>query len=267
MEEKKEYFTTALNALDEEIRRAIKISETRNGVQHTGRQLRVLDAFGKVMAHVLSIKMIADKSIETDDASFLDHYSLATLSRTVIDSSIMVHYLSEPKLNALEWEIRRNVIYLHDANNRKRFLRYAMKLVNFPPDEVSENLKEDDKQKIIGIIKNCGAELGYSSDKVNRLLSGQHVFIDGLRGAVREADLDLGQFEFSYTYLSNHVHSHPVSYIRAKQMALSFLKPSEFQYVLSGFCLETVCMHLHLVTKRIDLFTGHISRDPNGQID
>lgn len=209
-------FLEASADFKKEIEKSVSLSESRIGVAHTGRQNRILMAFAKAIAHAISIQALVDKSVMIDQQlGMLDHFSIGALSRTLIDASLMTLYLSHPNLNAAEWDLRRHILFLHDATNRKRFLTAMHQYAGsqFPEDELSERMRH--KQDLIKIIKARSKELGRSQKEVEEFCKGQIVFIAGVRGAVREAGLNLKEFEFLHTYLSNHVHSHPVSLLRS----------------------------------------------------
>ena len=50
-------------------------------------------------------------------------------------------------------------------------------------------------------------------------------------------------------YLSNHVHSHPVSLLRAENV--SFNTPTDFQFGFCGLCLEAATVYLDAAAKRL----------------
>jgi hypothetical protein len=107
----------------------------------------------------------------------------------------------------------------------------------------------------------------FSEAKIGDLLKGQLVFIGGARGAAREAGWDVDDFEYQQSYLSNWVHSHPVSFIRADEQKLSFSCPSEYQLSFCASVLEIVIPYLDAATSRMDKFTGSVNADPIGKLD
>jgi hypothetical protein len=115
------------------------------------------------------------------------------------------------------------------------------------------------------MIAQRGKELGLDENRIDELSKGQLVFMDGVRGAVRKAGLDTNEFEFVHVYLSNHVHSHPVSLLR--QEKISFEAPTDFQMSFCALCLEAATVYLENVNSRVDEFTGDMARDPNGHIN
>jgi hypothetical protein len=256
----------AIEAFEKAIESAVELSESRLGVVHTGRQNRVLMAFAKTLAHTMSIQLLYNNSVrQKPKFGLLDHFSIGTLTRTVVDASIMTLYLSEPGLSEAEWDLRRHVLFLHDATNRKRFLKAMHKHVGKTLSTSDADAHRQKKSGILRVITKRGKELGLDEKRVDELSKGQLVFINGIRGAVREAGLDTNEFDFLHVYLSNHVHSHPVSLLR--QENISFEEPTDFQMSFCGFCLEAATVYLESANSRVNEFTGDMARDPNGHIE
>ena len=55
------------------------------------------------------------------------------------------------------------------------------------------------------VIAQRSKELGLDEDRIEELSKGQLVFMDGVRGAVREAGLDVVEFDFMHVYVQNSV--------------------------------------------------------------
>jgi hypothetical protein len=111
------------NDFENAIRDAITISQSRIGVDHTGRQNISLFIFAKLIAHCMTMDMIFSdhrRVLETGD--LLDHFSLAALGRIALDASVMAMYISDPNLNRERWDLRRQIFRLHELFNRNRFL-------------------------------------------------------------------------------------------------------------------------------------------------
>lgn len=264
----KEYFFNGIPIFENSIQNAVTVSENRMGILHTGRQNRVLVTFAKTITHAMSIQLIYGHAIAMrPEIGLLDHFSIGTLTRALIDSAIMTLYLSEPSLSRAEWDLRRHVLFLHDLTSRKRFLTALRKNAKqaAPPNDKEEY--EQAKARLLAVIERRGNELDLPAERIQELSRGQIVFINGVRGTIREAGLDVEHFDFIYTYLSNHVHGHPVSYMRAQEQRISFESPSYFQFGFCGVCLEAGEQYLEAMTARVKAFTGHESCDPNGHLD
>lgn len=245
----------------------ILVSESRIGLFHTGRQRRALFVFAKLISHAISMGNIYE-NYAAGSAGFrlLDHFSLAVLCRSIIDAALVTKYIANSKDSKEKWNLKRHVIYLHDLLNRRRFLMSIEK--SSGQSDVAflssyEGVKRDLRKKI-SILAD---ELGYSGDDKRKLTSGQLVFVDGARGAAREAGWDVDLFDFHQSYLSNWVHSHPVSFLRADEHGISFDEPSQYQRDFSAMIFEIASGYMGDVRSCLDLFTENFSSDPLGQVD
>ena len=265
-------FAAGVRRLEVATETLIPISERAIGVFHTGRQNRALFVFAKLITHCMTMLLIIDKfrSMEKGAAT-LDHSSLATIARSVIDASLMTMYITFPELTANQWNFRRHVLYLHDLTTRKRFLQSIDSLqrskgiVKSPaPFFETYSVAKLNLKKKISIY---GSSLGYNKSDILELQKGQIVYIDGARGCVREAGWSIDLYEFHQTYFSSFVHSHPVSFIHAETQNISFSDPSNYQIGFCGMVCNSAALYAEAVGLRVSNFTGSESRDPLGQID
>lgn len=255
-----------LNAIEDATKKAVALSEGNIGVVHTGRQNRALFVFAKMIAHNMSsISLIQRAIFAAKSASLLDHFSAAALGRISIDAAIMTLYLSEPSLTLAQWNLRRHLLYLHDDTNRKRFLDAMVKAEG---GTSTDHLKgyDDAKKARHKDIEKYGKETGLSEDKLEKLLKGE-VFVNGVRGAVREAGLNLEAWEAHNAYFSPYVHAHPASFMRADQHAITFDEPSSYQKYLCNYVTGTVAGYTEAVNGRIEAFCKDISADPLGHVE
>jgi len=174
-------FTAALSQLDRTMQEAVKVSEGRMGIDHTGRQNRTLYLFAKLIAHCMSILSISNLGRpRPEGVGLMDHSSIAALGRVVVDCSIMTMYISEPSLGLNDWKLGMAVLRLHELSNRKRFL-LALEEGPFPFFEHYASSRRELQIEITKLVQNTGR-----SDSVEDLIKGQRVFLDGARGAARE---------------------------------------------------------------------------------
>jgi hypothetical protein len=258
---------TLIDTFERATRDAIAISESRIGVDRTGRQNIALFIFAKLIAHCMSMDLILSnypRVLET--GGLLDHFSLATLGRAALDASVVTMYISDPNLNRERWDLRRQIFRLHELFNRSRFLTASSAKDQAPKMAFFETYKER-KATLRTRIEGLAKQLGYTSEQIEGFLKGQYVFIDGVRGAAREAGWDVDAFDFHQSYLSNWVHSHPVSFLRFTEQGISFSHPSDYQI---GFCcavLEITTPYLQTTTERMRAFTGSKDLDLIGHLD
>ena len=178
----------------------------------------------------------------------------------------MTMYISDPNLNREQWDLRRQIFRLHELFNRKRFLTaWGTKdqTPNLPFFETYEKRKVTLRARIDTLAK----QLGYTSEQIEGFLKGQYVFIDGARGAAREAGWDMDAFDFHQAYLSNWVHSHPVSFLRFTEQGISFSHPSDYQINFCGTVLEITMPYIRKTTDRMRSFTGSKDLDAIGHLD
>lgn len=255
-----------LQLIDDATRRAVIVSEECMGVVHTGRQNRALFILAKVISHNMSLISLVQKAVEAPKgASLLDHFSVVALGRVSIDTSIMGLYLSEPTLTADEWNLRRHILFLHDATNRKRFLSALAKAEDADTGEHLTDYPEA-KAALGEAIEKHGLASGLPLEQIQDLKDGR-VFVGGVRGAVREAGLSVELFEAHNAYFSPFVHGHPVSFLRANEHNISFNEPSEYQKYLCSYVMQAVAVYTAALVDRMQDFCGDMANDPLGQID
>lgn len=255
----------ARGAFEEATRKTVAISARNIGKFHTGRQRRALAVFTKLILHNTSISVIADRFLDNPhNSAILDHLSLAVLARSSIDAGLMTMYISEPSLTLNRWDFRRQLLFLHDLNNRSRFLKPLRKEgVEIGFFENSEEIRKGIQDK----ISELGAALLYSGEKIAEYQRGFHLFVDGVRGAAREAGWDIDGFEVNQSYLSAYVHSHPVSFMRFDEHEITFSGVSKFQADFCHYVLEMVAGYTQSVAERMDVFSVPDKGDPNGHLE
>jgi hypothetical protein len=245
--------------------KAVDVSDGAMGKTMTGRQMRGLFVFAKMISHNLSMtSLAADLVKDPKEYTLLDHFSIATLARASIDAALMTMYITEPSLSLNRWDFRRQLLFLHDTNNRSRFLKALTKRGGEFP--FFEN-KDVVKQAILDKIKTLGAGLLYSEEKIAEYQKGTFMFVDGVRGAAREAGWDNDDFDFNQSYLSAFVHTHPVSFMRADDHDIKFGGASKFQVNFCRYVFTTVAEYTDSVVERMNTFAVPGTGDPNGHLD
>ncbi|UHS55504.1 hypothetical protein [Agrobacterium vaccinii] len=260
-----EAFLAAFAEFEKATQEAVSVSQRNIGNIHTGRQRRALAVFSKFIVHNMAIRsMMSGYSSDPDSETLLDHFSCAVLARSSIDAALMTMYISEPRLSLKQWDFRRQLLYLHDINNRSRFLKPLRKQgLDVPFFDTNEDVKSDIQQNIMSL----GPSLLYSQEKIAEYAKGLHLFVDGVRGAARESEWDIDEFEFNQAYLSAYVHSHPVSFMRFDEHDIKFGGASEFQIDFCRYIVTMVTMYTKSVVARMDKFSVPDKGDPNGHLE
>ncbi|TAV48382.1 hypothetical protein ELI30_08740 [Rhizobium leguminosarum] len=252
----------AFDWFNEVLEESVRIMTAQEGVDLTGRQRRAVSVFGKTQLHSMTLQTIVEDVVRTG-TGLLDHFTVGTITRSVIDASLMTMYLSEPSLTFPQWQLRRELLYLHELTNRKRFLDAQGKVLASDRSGLPFfETYEDDKKDSRGRIALYGEAVGLDRDKITKLQEGQWVFVNGARGAAREAGWDLSAFEFEQAYYSAYVHSHPVSFMKADEQGVSWVHPSPFQENFVALALNVAGMYLERASERMKTFAANESCDP-----
>jgi hypothetical protein len=151
------------------------------------------------------------RSHEREPLSTLDYSSIAVLSRTIIDASVMYWYLTE-EVNDEEWKFRKAVLDVHDASSRVRLFK------GFDSDEADTQRKALERRR----KRLSGLPLFKVRDEKQRedLLSGKTMYVNGMRSLLKPMNVGKIYFDGLYNYLSAHVHLTPLSYFATRQGTL-----------------------------------------------
>jgi len=177
----KQLLPDAFGWFTEVLEESVQIMTAREGINLTGRQRRVVSVFGKTRLHSMTLQMIVEDVVRTDSGLF-DHFTVGTITRSIIDASLMAMYLSEPSLSFPQWQLRREILHLHKMANRKRFLEpQGMVIPSDGPPLPFFDTYEQAKKDSRGRIALYGKAVGLDHDKITKLQEGQWVFVDGAR--------------------------------------------------------------------------------------
>jgi hypothetical protein len=218
------------------IRRLQKISYDLHG-----KQVDTPQYWGSTLLYRLCVN--GDTLISMwDDDTKLDHFSIAVQSRSMIETGIMLLYITEAGLSEEEWKLRRDVLYLHDCISRLRLWK-AM-----------GQKKETDKGRKIAVdlrkrIRSNPQYLTFDEENRTEMLSGKVLYLRGLRSAVRSAGFSNRWLESIYVPLSAYTHATPFSYWDAIERRI-WQGNSPYAYYSAGFSLCYLCQMMEAVEGR-----------------
>jgi hypothetical protein len=196
----------------------------------------------KVVLVADSIRKIAEQEVPMTRHQ-LDHFSIASLTRDLMEATIMLSYLTEPGISESTARLRRIVLNLHDCTTRHRMFKAWR---NTPGMNARHNLKgfkaDIDEQR--AELQGHSEFQSLDPEVQTKLLSGTQLYVGGLRGAVRSMGWEKGDFDGAYAYLSAYTHTAPVAFYRMEDKDPSSEEPSSFQYGLAALALEwaTACI-------------------------
>lgn len=199
-----------------------EVSMTLKGRRTTRMGRLASMVFAKCCAHAASIVTLAQLS------PMFDHHAMMALARMVVEGSTMIAYLLDPVAEEEE-DFRHLLLELHDTVNRLHLVSAL--------DGEADDLREGRKQ----LVAQLQAHSGFGKvpeRRRERLMTGEEMFVVGMRAvAVKMMGWDERRFGGTYSYLSAHAHSSPVSFMRMEEHGIDYLKPSIKQIELPAFAL------------------------------
>jgi hypothetical protein len=160
-------------------------------------------------------------------AKYLDHASIASLCRGLIENIAVLRYVGDVSIGAEEWECRKYIIDLHDYKNRSAFLRAIGQTAS--DDKTYVFLKER-------LVKNSYFKT-ISEKRQKRLLDGEDMFINGRHAEMLQFGWGENITRGIYKYLSNQVHSLPMAFHRTELNSL-YQQNNPATKVAAGFATE-----------------------------
>jgi hypothetical protein len=177
----------------------------------------------------------------------LDHISIAALARAAIEACVMIHYVSEQDVSDSEWSLRTAILRLHDTTTRYRMFK------SFHEEEARQFRVGIDE--IRAEVRTHPLYKSHSPKEEEKLLSGQAIYLGGLRSVVKRIGWDIEEFDATYAYLSSQAHSAPVSFLRTEQYGTDFEAPSGQQLMLSAVAMRHASSAIDDASRRmIELF-------------
>jgi len=198
------------------------------------------------MASIVHTKMCinATSAEHLCGAKLFDHSAIMTVCRMCMEAMTLYYYLNE-EVDATEWDCRELVLRLHDTCARIKLTRATREEGQYQDLlDGRDSLKQDLENN--AFFKSKAAKM-----RAAKLLSGDVIFIGGMRAAaVRAAGWREEQFVSLYNYLSQHVHTAPMAFMRVRKHNVSFSEPGDAQRCMvalalniAEFCLLRVSMH------------------------
>jgi hypothetical protein len=182
------------------------------------------------------------QTTEKNAITYLDHPSIAALSRALIENIAVLIYFTESKLTADEWRCRRDIVHLHDLINRGQFLTQLDPKQKSPPEEFLENARNR-------LLTNP-AFTSIAASRRKRLLAGEDMFIDGRHQAMLVFGWGDERTRGVYKYLSSHAHSTALAFTRTEQNRIYSAK-SGGPHAVAAFAVEFAkkalgvgCLHM-----------------------
>ena len=187
-----------------------------------------------------SIERLFELQEFTYGVRYLDHASIASLCRDLIENIAVVRYLGDVLVSDDEWKCRRYVIDIHDYKNRDTFLT----LIGQP---------QSDEKRFALLEKHLLDNAFFQTlavQRQRRLLNGDDMFIHGRHAAMLVFGWGDEMTRGIYKYLSHQTHSQSMAFQRTEQNRL-YEEHSPYAKVVAGFATSFArmalgfgCMHM-----------------------
>lgn len=202
----------------------------------------------------LCLPEVRDRKRKSEkDVCFLDHTSICAVGRTFVEAGIMHLYISELSVSQEEWLFRRSILELADWTSRYRMTNDLKRFSHDDGDMKDAKQYKERMEEIRSFLRADPIFQSLNVERQNKVLSGQELYLHGLRAAVREAGLNVHEFNIMHALLSSHAHSAPISFYR------SVVDPNEpvyglvsdYQYNISGNALTYATAITELACERM----------------
>lgn len=188
----------------------------------------------------------------------LDHYTLAGITRSVMETTITLAYISDEELSDDEWLFRKHIMDLHDLVARNRMLKN---------DFTDESEFKSIRNELLKRIRGNKLYQQLNKHQKKSIGGGRTFFLNGIKAAALKTGWDANQYDLWTTYLSQHIHSLPVSFYRMDQHSIDFNKISNFQYGFGASLLEICRKCLSAGIEAVEIYEADILNPPDAQED
>ena len=176
------------------------------------------------------------------DISYVDHASIANLSRATIENVTVLLYVGDVSVGEEEWICRKHVIDLFDYLNRNEFLQGIKYQGAHTNDDLHKMLK--------GRVEANPFFKTIPRDRQKRLLKGDDMFIPGRHQMMLRFGWGNELTKAVYKYLSHQAHSQAMAFHRTEANRL-YEQDSGSAEVTAAFATEfarkalgRACVHM-----------------------
>lgn len=183
------------------------------------------------MGHSLRVLCAAEERIMGGEVCTLDQSSIMSIARSMVETAIMLAYVSDESATEDDWRLRRTLLCLHDCTTRYKMFK------GWKDRDQIKSLKGQ-MEELRGTMEGLAAFKALPEERRQKLLSGDDVYVNGIRAAARLAGWKTAEFNAFYAYMSGHAHGSPVSFMRIDEHGVDYKRPTDAQYAIAGFAVE-----------------------------
>jgi hypothetical protein len=226
----RQYFEEQKSAFEAQMKAALPLSASSAGRYLDLRAGWATWIFARQIATGHSIIRLLTP-VKMREGETLDHPSIVSLSRNIIESHILISYITEEGISDDQWMLRKYLFDLHDCTSRVRLFK------GLKAEKQYKEAKETRKSLQDRLSKDKGFA-SFEKPKKERLLSGTSFYVDGIRKAAEKAGWAPELFDAIYGYLSSQSHSSPMGFYKMDDRKIDYKSVAPYQTMLIGISLE-----------------------------
>jgi hypothetical protein len=204
-----EHYTPCLDDFTLALEKALIVSQTSTELRCSNRQFWASVLFARLCTSSISILSICPGSTLNPNGLHWDFGSIATLSRNLLECSLIFFYLGIEDVTEQEMKVRLIVMDLHDCNARNRMQRDLAKV-----KDSGSNIYEDAVVKLSNQLKTDTLFKKLPLPDQKSILKGQRACIYSQYEILSRMGEDASWIRAYYHFLSSHTHSLPVGFSR-----------------------------------------------------
>ena len=218
-------------AFDNTLRKAVKLSRDCEGLPSpTGKHFYASVLFTRLCVSALSLQKLSPAPSFLDRSVHWDYASVCSITRNIIECYLIFHYLCVQTVDDVEWEARWRLFNLHDCIQRTKMFAS----LDVTPDEEAAKIIEItlDELKANTYFK------GLTNKQQRHFLKGNDALFMSQDQIVQSFNGDINEFRSLYRFLSNQVHTLPISFYRMSEQERGRGVESEVEVGYTSLCLD-----------------------------
>jgi hypothetical protein len=185
--------------------------------------------FTRLCVKAMSLKKLSPHPELLGKNAHWDYASVCSITRNIVECYLIFYYLCVQAVDDKEWEARWRLFNVHDCLSRDKMF----KSTNLVPDEEAE--------KVISItldeLKANDYFRTFTLKQQQHYLKGNDALFLSQDQIVQSYGGDVEEFRFLYRFLSNQVHSLPMSFYRVDEQVRGRGIESDIEVNYTSLCL------------------------------
>lgn len=230
-------YAKSYGEFDKTLRKALKLSRDCAGIPSpTGKHFYASALFTKLCVTAVSLQKIAPSSRLLGQNAHWDYASTCSITRNMVECYLVFHYFCVQAVDEAEWDARWRLFNLHDCLSRKKMFASA----DIKPEKEASKIIEI----TVSELKTNSYFQRLTPKQQQHYLKGNNAFFMSQDEIVQSYGGDINEFRFLYRFLSNQVHSLPMSFYRMSEQERGRGVESDVEVGYTSLCLDTARQYL-----------------------